>query len=88
MAVSSDNGLNWTNTAISGVRSIAASSTLIVGVNTLATTTTYKTSTDGINWTSGTLPLSTSWSNVGYGSGKGFVVVDNISNCSFSATGT
>lgn len=49
-------------------------------------TATYITSTDGLSWTSRTLPLSSTWQAVRYGNGM-FVVVSNGSECFYSTDG-
>ncbi|MDD5688479.1 MAG: hypothetical protein PHE88_11690 [Elusimicrobia bacterium] len=92
VAVSLDNGLTWTAGTIpssaSGDLGVDGGNGIWLYVNgdTVATTN-YYISTDGLNWTTMSLPSSQKWAYVKYGVGKGFVIMDKTTHCVFSTTG-
>lgn len=83
-AASSDNGATWTGAITTGIVGITASSSMFLSVD-YSSTSTYRTSTDGLNWTSRSFPSTSSWNIVGYG--NGFFVSDNATSVLFSTTG-
>lgn len=78
-------GLTWTanNMPATGNYAIAFGAGLFVAVN--SGSATYYTSPDGISWTTRTLPVSASWSDIKFANGY-FLVLPNVSGSVYYST--